>query len=91
MQAYNEALRKARAEIYAEQETARQAVLDERAKFLKAMRGRAIEDVNVAKKKIAEEMVVTSREVANQTDVLAREITESILNGPSPMQGGVPR
>jgi F0F1-type ATP synthase membrane subunit b/b' len=91
LQAYNEALRKARGEIYAEQETARQAVLDERAKFLKAMRGRAIEDVNVAKKKIAEEMVVTSREVANQTDVLAREITESILNGPSPMQGGVPR
>src|ERR1700735_2071994 len=91
LQAYNEALRKARGEIYAEQEAARQAVLDERAKFLKAMRSRAIEDVNVAKKKIAEEMVVASRDVANQTDILAREITESILKGPSPMQGGVPR
>ncbi|MGC1597065.1 MAG: hypothetical protein WA774_17055, partial [Candidatus Acidiferrales bacterium] len=33
---YNEALRKARAEIYAEQEAARQAILAERAKNLKA-------------------------------------------------------
>ena len=35
---YHEALRKARAEIYAEQEAARQAALDERAKLLKVMR-----------------------------------------------------
>ena len=91
LQAYNDAIRKARAEIYAEQEAARQAVLDERARFLKAMRSRAIEDVNAAKKKIAEELAVTSKEVANQTDTLAREITQLILENPSPMQGGASR
>jgi F0F1-type ATP synthase membrane subunit b/b' len=88
LQAYNEELRKARAEIYAEQEAARQAVLDERAKFLKAMRSRAFEDVNVAKKKIGEELVAASNEVRNQTEILAREITQLILENPSPMQGG---
>src|SRR5579863_3023431 len=52
LEAYHEALRKARGEIYAQQETARQAVLDERAKLLKAMRARALEDVAAAKKRI---------------------------------------
>src|SRR5690348_3418727 len=37
---YNEAMRKARAQIYAEQEASRQAVLDERARLLQAMRSR---------------------------------------------------
>jgi F-type H+-transporting ATPase subunit b len=91
LQAYNEAIRKARAEIYAEQEAARQAVLDERARFLKAMRSRAIEDVNVAKKKIAAELAAASKEVANQADTLAREIAQLILENPSPMQGGASR
>src|SRR5208283_1096827 len=44
-QAYNEALKKARGEIYLEQEAARQAVMDDRAKLLKAMRSRAQEEV----------------------------------------------
>ena len=42
LDSYNEALRKARAEIYAEQEAARQVALDGRAKLLKAMRSRAL-------------------------------------------------
>ena len=48
-------MRKARGAIYAEQEAARQAVLEERQRFLKAMRSRAQEDVANAKKKIAAE------------------------------------
>jgi F-type H+-transporting ATPase subunit b len=91
LQAYNEALKKARAEIYAEQEAARQTVLDERARLLKAMRGRALEDVAAGKKKIAAELVVASKEVASQTDILAREIAQLILENPSPMQGGEAR
>jgi F-type H+-transporting ATPase subunit b len=91
LQAYNEALKKARAEIYAEQEAARQAALEERAKLLKAMRGRAVEDVAAGKKRIAAEMVVASKEVAGQTDILAREIAQLILENPSPMQGGAAR
>jgi F-type H+-transporting ATPase subunit b len=91
LQAYNEALKKARAEIYAEQEAARQAALEERAKLLKAMRGRALEDVTAAKKRIAEELTVASKVVAGQTDILAREIAQLILENPSPMQGGAAR
>src|ERR1700752_1861803 len=44
LDSYNEALRKARAQIYVEQEQARQAILDERARLLKAMRTRAQEE-----------------------------------------------
>src|SRR6202044_2925029 len=40
LQDYNDALKKARAEIYAEQEVARQAILQERSKNLKATRPR---------------------------------------------------
>src|SRR5580704_11837904 len=37
---YNEAMRKARQEIYGKQEAARQAVLDERSQLIRAMRTR---------------------------------------------------
>jgi F0F1-type ATP synthase membrane subunit b/b' len=84
LQEYNERLRKVRAEIYAEQEAARQAALDERARLLKAMRSRALEEVVEAKKKIAAELAVASREVAAQTDSLAAEIVRTILENPSP-------
>jgi GTPase Era involved in 16S rRNA processing len=91
LQAYNEALRKARAEIYVEQEAARQLVLDERAKLLKAMRSRALEEVAEAKKKIAGELESASKDAASQTDILAREIARIILENPSPTQGGASR
>jgi F0F1-type ATP synthase membrane subunit b/b' len=84
LQEYNERLRKVRAEIYAEQEAARQAALDERARLLKAMRSRALEEVVEAKKKIANELTVASREVALQTDSLAAGIVRTILESPSP-------
>jgi F0F1-type ATP synthase membrane subunit b/b' len=87
LQEYNDRLRKVRAEIYAEQEAARQAALDERARLLKAMRSRALEEVVEAKKKIAAELTVSSREVALQTDSLAAEIVRTILESPSPTQG----
>jgi F0F1-type ATP synthase membrane subunit b/b' len=87
LQDYNERLRKVRAEIYVEQEAARQAALDERARLLKAMRSRALEEVAEAKKKIAAELTVSSREVALQTDSLAAEIVRTILESPSPTQG----
>ena len=86
LQDYNERLRKVRAEIYVEQEAARQAALDERARLLKAMRSRALEEVAEAKK-IAAELTVSSREVALQTDSLAAEIVRTILESPSPTQG----
>ncbi len=78
---YNEALRKARGEIYLEQEAARQAVLDDRAKLMKAMRSRAVEEVEAAKKKIAAELAAARAEVERQTPTLAGEIARMILGG----------
>ena len=89
LQDYNERLRKVRGELYAEQEAARQVVLDERARLLKAMRSRALEEVAEAKKKIAAEQVSARHEVESQTDSLAAEIVRVILENPSPTQGAV--
>src|SRR5580693_6427976 len=63
LDSYHDALRKARAEIYAQQEAARQEALDNRARLLKAMRARAQEDVNAAKKRIAAELELARTEV----------------------------
>ena len=89
LQDYNDRLRKVRGELYAEQEAARQVVLDERARLLKAMRSRALEEVADAKKKIAAEQVSARHEVESQTDSLAAEIVRVILENPSPTQGAV--
>jgi F0F1-type ATP synthase membrane subunit b/b' len=91
LDSYNEALRKARAEIYAEQEAARQAVLDERQRLLKAMRSRAQEDVAAGKKKIAEEIEAARAEIERNVPTLAGEIARMILERPAPSPGGWPR
>jgi F-type H+-transporting ATPase subunit b len=91
LDAYNEALKKARAEIYAEQEAARQAVLEDRAKLLKAMRSRALEEVAAAKKKIATEFEAARAVLERQAPELAGQIARAILENPSPLRGGAPR
>lgn len=88
---YHEALRKARAEIYAEQEAARQAALDERAKLLKAMRSRSQEDVAAAKKEIAREVAAARAEIERQAPALANQIARTILDRPSSLRGGAAR
>src|SRR5215469_4919158 len=74
LDAYNEGLRKARAEIYAEQEQARQAVLDERGRLLKAMRSRAQEEVEAAKRRLTSDSAAVRAELERQTPGLANEI-----------------
>jgi F0F1-type ATP synthase membrane subunit b/b' len=91
LDAYHEALKKARAEIYAEQEAARQAVLEDRAKLLKAMRARALEEVAAAKKKLAAEFEAARAELERQTPELAAQIARAILENPSPLRGGARR
>jgi F0F1-type ATP synthase membrane subunit b/b' len=81
LDSYNEALRKARAEIYAEQEASRQVILDERARLLKAMRARAQEDVDAAKKQIAADMLIARAEIERQTPALASDIARMVLAG----------
>jgi F0F1-type ATP synthase membrane subunit b/b' len=91
LQNYNEALKKARAEIYAEQELARQAILQERAKNLKAMRSLAQKEVAEGKKKIDAEMAAARKEIEASAPAMAGEIARSILEKPLSLQGDVSR
>lgn len=86
--AYNEALRKARVEIFSQQEAARGVVLEERARLLKAMRARVQEEVAAAKQRIAVDLFAARKEVEAQTPVLAGEIVRGILERRTPLQGG---
>jgi F0F1-type ATP synthase membrane subunit b/b' len=88
---YNEALQKARAEIYAEQELARQAILQERSKNLKAMRTLAQKEVAEGKKKIDAEMAAARKEIEAAAPAMAGEITRSILEKPLSLQGDAAR
>jgi len=88
LDSYNQGLKKARAEIYAEQEQARQGGLAERAKLLKALRDRAREEVASAKKAIEAEVAAARTEVESQAPALAQEITRMILERPSSLRGG---
>jgi F0F1-type ATP synthase membrane subunit b/b' len=83
LDSYHDALRKARAEIYAEQEAARQEALENRAKLLKAMRSRAQEDVNAAKKRIAGELETGRAEVERAAPELGSQIAKAILSNPT--------
>lgn len=86
---YNQALKSALAKIYEEQEHARQAVLDERAQLLRAMRNRSQDEVNEAKKKIAADLAAARAEIERQTPALADEIARIILEPRSPSSVGV--
>src|SRR5246127_620175 len=91
LESYNHAIRTARGGIYAEQEAARQAVLEERQRFLKAMRSRAQEDVSNAKKKIAAESDAALAELELTVPTIAAEIAHMILERLAPPAGGWPR
>jgi F-type H+-transporting ATPase subunit b len=88
---YNQALKSALAKIYEEQEAARQAVLDERAQLLRAMRTRSQEEVSEAKKKVAADLEAARAEIERQTPALASEIARSILERRPPSGAGVRR
>jgi F0F1-type ATP synthase membrane subunit b/b' len=88
LDAYGDALRKARAEIFAEQEAARQIVLDERAQLLKAMRTREQDEVRKAKAQIDSEVAAARADIERDTPALAGDIARAVLQGSSPMGGG---
>ena len=91
LQNYDEALKKARAEIYAEQEQARQAILQERSKNLKAMRTLAQKEVAEGKKKIEAEMSAARKEIEASAPAMAAEIARSVLEKPLSLQGDTGR
>jgi F-type H+-transporting ATPase subunit b len=89
LDSYNQTLRKARSEIYAEQELSRQAMLEERAQLLKAMRNRSQEEVSEAKKKILNDSAAARGEIERQTPALAADIAWMILKRRPPLRDGV--
>jgi F0F1-type ATP synthase membrane subunit b/b' len=88
MDAYHDAMKRARGKIFAEQEAARQVVLDERARLLQAMRGRVQDEVVAGKKRISDEAAAARAEIERQTPVLAAEIARAVIEGPSSLRGG---
>ena len=79
--AYQDALRNARAEVYAQQEAARRTVLDERAKAVREARARANGRVKAAKERLAGEMASVRAQLEKESDALGAEIARVILEG----------
>jgi F-type H+-transporting ATPase subunit b len=88
MDAYQDALRKARAQIFSEQEAARREALENRAKLLKAMRARAQEEVLLATQRIETEFEQARVQVEREAPALAGEIVRTILEKPTSIGGG---
>jgi F-type H+-transporting ATPase subunit b len=76
---YQEALKQARNEIYAEQEIARKKLLDERAAVLKEARTKFFADVATAKERVAGELAAARLDVEAGTARLAAEIAARVL------------
>jgi F0F1-type ATP synthase membrane subunit b/b' len=81
LRSYNESLRKARAEIFAEQDTARRQVLEVRQATLNAVRTEAQQSLQEAKKAIAAEVEQARAELEQSSVGLANEIAEAIIAG----------
>jgi F0F1-type ATP synthase membrane subunit b/b' len=81
LRAYNEALRRARGEIFTEQEIARRLVLEERQAMIQAARLAAQQELQKAKQALAAEVEATRVQLEQSSGVLAAEIANSILAG----------
>ena len=79
---YQEALRQARGQVYAEQEAARKKLLDERAAQIKDARAKAASEVNAAKARVAAELAAARRDVEATVAQLSAEIARRILQAP---------
>lgn len=87
-QSYEEALRKARTSVFAEQETVRQVALDERAKVLRDARSAAQEAVRMQKERISREFATARSQLEKETNALAGRIAQRILERPGAPVGG---
>jgi F0F1-type ATP synthase membrane subunit b/b' len=87
---YQEALKQARAKVYAEQEAARKKLLDERAARLKDERGKAAAEITKAKERVATELATARREIEATTAQLSAEIARRVLQIPLQRPPGSP-
>ncbi len=81
--AYNEALKKARIEIFTDQEIRRRRILEERQAAINAARATAQSALQEAKKGIATDVQAARAELERTRDTLAGEIAAAILAGSS--------
>lgn len=81
---YEEALRQAKAKVYAEQEAQRKKLLDERAALLKEERAKASAEVGQAKERVKSELDGAKRDIEASASQLAVEIAARTLQ----MSGG---
>ncbi|MGH7839091.1 MAG: ATP synthase F0 subunit B, partial [Candidatus Binataceae bacterium] len=88
---YQVALKRARAQVYAEQEAARKKLLDERADRIKVARTAAAAQVASAKERIAGEFAATRRELETTVAQLSAEIAGRILPSQPRRPGGSAR
>jgi F0F1-type ATP synthase membrane subunit b/b' len=78
---YNEALRKARIEIFAEQEAARRRVLEERQGAVQDARLEAQRELQAARKSLAADVEAARLQLGQTSAELAGEIADSLLAG----------
>jgi F-type H+-transporting ATPase subunit b len=79
---YEEALKQARAKVYAEQEAARKKLMEERAAFLKEARTKAGTEVNAAKQGVEKEFASAKKELEATAAQLSAEIARRVLQTP---------
>jgi|SRR5579875_2991554 len=79
---YEEALREARAGVFAKQEGARHAAFQERAKILREARDAAQEQVRAEKERIARDFEAARAQLEAQSAALAEQIAQAILRRP---------
>ena len=82
--AHQEGLRKARAQIFTEQEAARRTALDARGGAIQQARTRANEEIQAARNRIATELQAARGELEVSGNLLAEEIARAILEKPQP-------
>src|SRR5215470_6102829 len=80
---YQEALRKARGKVYAEQQAVRKKLLDERASQVKDARAKATAEVGLAKERVAAELLAARRDMEPSVAQLASEIASRVLQPPA--------
>lgn len=85
---YQNALKLARAQVYAEQEAARKKSLEVRAAQLKEARANAAAQVRAAKERVAAELAAARRDVESAVAELSAEIARRILQ--TPPRSGAP-
>jgi F0F1-type ATP synthase membrane subunit b/b' len=88
LRAYGDALKKARAEIFAEQEAMRRQALDERQVAINAARAAAQAELQEQKKALEAEVEAARGQLEQSTAALAGEIAEVILAGSPPVTSG---